>query len=331
MNEVRLLDTKMYANVNNYITAAVNSARNQAQTVSGLRRNAVDFGQIAKSEVAAKGLEKEAAIRAATNVGKAQINAKGRIDIAKSDVKTAEAKRRAKNQQVMTGKLAAAGSLLAQSFDEGPKQIAPKTYDWQKTIDRNEAKITEAQANLKKWTDKTTNPTSPASAAQPGALADTPGDQPNVQPPAQGEGWSRLSKLISKGEGTSGPDGYNTMFTGSKFSGFGAHPRQLNSGGGYKSDAAGKYQFLSSTWDGAKNALNLPDFSPASQEKAGRYLAQQRGVDPDAIYQTPEELLKAVDKLSPEWASLPTIKTGTSYYGQGGLTPQQIVDTYFGN
>ena len=59
------------------------------------------------------------------------------------------------------------------------------------------------------------------------------------------------------------------MFTHKRFDGFGDHPRQLQSGGGYTSDAAGAYQFLSTTWDGARNALGLQDFSPASQEVGG--------------------------------------------------------------
>ena len=152
-----------------------------------------------------------------------------------------------------------------------------------------------------------------------------------MQTPAQGKGWSLLSKVIRLGEGTLGEGSYNTMFTGTKFKGFGDHPRKINTSGNLSSDAAGGYQFLSTTWDRTAKTLNLPDFSPASQEKAARYLVRQRGVDPDAIYTTQEELDKAIDKLSPEWASLPTIKTGTSYYGQGGLTPQQVRDAYFGN
>jgi lambda family phage tail tape measure protein len=35
-----------------------------------------------------------------------------------------------------------------------------------------------------------------------------------------------------------------------------------------------------------------------------------------------------IDKLAPEWASLPTLKTGTSYYGQGGKSFSQLQDFY---
>ncbi len=43
------------------------------------------------------------------------------------------------------------------------------------------------------------------------------------------------------------------MFTGTKFTGFEDHPRKLNTSGALTSDAAGAYQFLSTTWDEAKS------------------------------------------------------------------------------
>lgn len=129
------------------------------------------------------------------------------------------------------------------------------------------------------------------------------------------EGWGRMSRVIRFAEGTATGRGYNTMFTGSQFSEFGWHPRQINTSGRYRSDAAGAYQFLSTTWDGAANALGLKDFSPESQEKAGRYLTQQRQVNPDQVYKTKEEFAQALAKLSPEWASLPN-QYGVSYHGQ---------------
>lgn len=56
--------------------------------------------------------------------------------------------------------------------------------------------------------------------------------------------------------------GYNTMFTGKQFTGFDRHPAQIQRSGGLASDAAGRYQFLSTTWNG----LKLPDFSPKNQD-----------------------------------------------------------------
>src|SRR4051812_12774190 len=69
---------------------------------------------------------------------------------------------------------------------------------------------------------------------------------------------------------------YNTLFGGGVFSG-NQHPNIAITANGYTSTAAGRYQFLSSTWAGVKNALGLPDFGPASQDIGAVYLIWQRG------------------------------------------------------
>ena len=149
------------------------------------------------------------------------------------------------------------------------------------------------------------------------------------------DGWTKLSKVLRTGEGTLGERGYTTQFTGTQFSDMSVHPRQIRSANGLSSDAAGAYQFLSTTWDEAKNALNLPDFSAASQEKAGRFLAERRGVNPDQVYTTKEEFKVAMDKLAPEWASMPYSGKGvngggygSSYYGQGGISLDEAWNIY---
>jgi muramidase (phage lysozyme) len=119
-----------------------------------------------------------------------------------------------------------------------------------------------------------------------------------------------LLDTIALAEGTSGAQGYNTMFTHRTFGDLSRHPRQINRSNGYASDAAGRYQFLSTTWDGVAKELGLKDFSPASQDLAALQLVRRRGVDPDKPL-TRETLAK----LAPEWASLPTLQ-GASYYGQ---------------
>ena len=113
------------------------------------------------------------------------------------------------------------------------------------------------------------------------------------------------------------------------------HPRQLRSSNGLSSDAAGAYQFLSTTWDEAKGALNLPDFSRESQEKAGRFLTERRGVNRDQVFKTKAEFKGAMDKLAPEWASMPYSGNGvngggngSSYYGQGGISLDEAWSLY---
>ncbi len=111
-------------------------------------------------------------------------------------------------------------------------------------------------------------------------------------------------------EGTSGSKGYQTMFTGKTFSDMSRHPRQIQRGGGYASDAAGAYQFLSTTWDGIGGGAMTPE----RQDRGAVALAQRRGVNVSTAAFTKEN----ADRLAPEWASFPTKATGTSYYGQGG-------------
>jgi lysozyme len=65
------------------------------------------------------------------------------------------------------------------------------------------------------------------------------------------------------------------MFTGKLFDGFERHPAQINCNASRTlcSDAAGRYQFLKETWNG----LNMPDFTPVSQDRAAIKLVKGRG------------------------------------------------------
>jgi len=119
--------------------------------------------------------------------------------------------------------------------------------------------------------------------------------------------------LVKWCEGTSGPDGYRTIVGGDLFADFTDHPRIVksgvfNNGKAWRSTAAGAYQFLEDTWDDCKEALNLPDFSPESQDQAAVFLIKRRG----ALHAVEEgNLDQAIHLCNKEWASLPG-----SPYGQ---------------
>jgi muramidase (phage lysozyme) len=113
--------------------------------------------------------------------------------------------------------------------------------------------------------------------------------------------------MIAVSEGTSGPDGYRTLFGGGLFDSYADHPRKYfsftNSKGQHlKTSAAGRYQFLISTWDDLARKLGLPDFSPESQDAAALELVRQRGAINDV---EAGRLSLAVNKCAPIWASLP--------------------------
>ena len=131
-----------------------------------------------------------------------------------------------------------------------------------------------------------------------------------------------LLKVIRYAEGTTGPKGYSTMFGGGQFDPSKGHPNQVVRSGGYASAAAGAYQFMPDTWKGVSGKLGLKDFSPASQDQGALQLIRQRGVNPDQPL-TPQIL----NKLAPEWASLPTSK-GTSYYGQPVKSVKELLNIY---
>ena len=108
--------------------------------------------------------------------------------------------------------------------------------------------------------------------------------------------------------GSCGQDGYNTGYAFHCFSSCARHPGIAWTAGGYTSTAAGRYQFLSRTW----NALGYSSFSPHNQDLGGAKLISKRGVTlPSTRALTATEFSNAMKKLSYEWASLPF-----SPYGQ---------------
>lgn len=118
----------------------------------------------------------------------------------------------------------------------------------------------------------------------------------------------------------SGPESagqYNVRFGGAHFGTYADHPRiheRIPSGpnAGNVSDAAGRYQFLSSTWDTEKAKLGLTDFSPASQDKAAWDLAQTdyeartgRNLLTDLKSRDPGTMSRVAGALRQTWTSLP--------------------------
>lgn len=112
---------------------------------------------------------------------------------------------------------------------------------------------------------------------------------------------------------------YNVMHGGKTFDNYADHPRQpqpIRSGpnAGNVSTAAGADQFLAGTWDEAKNALGLPDFSPESQDRAATWLAERdykkrtnRDLwkDIEEAQGDPQKLNMVGSVLSKTWTSLP--------------------------
>tara|TARA_B100000927_G_scaffold283643_1_gene271626 strand:+ start:223 stop:894 length:672 start_codon:yes stop_codon:yes gene_type:complete len=136
---------------------------------------------------------------------------------------------------------------------------------------------------------------------------------------ANTRGWQ---SAIGRAEHGGKDDQYNVMYGGGKFDTTKGHPDTVVSGGGGPSSAAaGKYQFMPSTWKGVTGNLKTP-MSPGNQDKAATKLLRGRGVNLDRPMNP-----YAVSRAGKEWASLPNL-SGKSHYGQP-VKPYSTVRNWF--
>lgn len=124
---------------------------------------------------------------------------------------------------------------------------------------------------------------------------------------AQNPNVRRFLDVISAAEGTD-INGYNTAFGGGRIDSLADHPRQLHSftqtdGTPNKTSAAGRYQFLGSTWDDVAGKLGLSDFGPQNQDVAAVELLRRNGALPALLA---GDFDTAVQKSGGTWASLPS-------------------------
>lgn len=109
------------------------------------------------------------------------------------------------------------------------------------------------------------------------------------------------------------------------FSPYTDHPRKtlnftLKSGKIIKSTAAGRYQLLERFYDYYKKALNLPDFSPDSQDKICLQLIRECQATDDI---TTGHADVALAKCASRWASFPG-----SGYGQHENDEMQLLNVF---
>lgn len=103
-------------------------------------------------------------------------------------------------------------------------------------------------------------------------------------------------------------DGYNVQVGSTPqrpilFDSYADHPRHLIVlKSGLKSTAAGRYQYLISTWDGLRDQLGLPDFSPESQDKGCIELLRECGALDKITAGLIPDAIRAASKI---WASFP--------------------------
>jgi muramidase (phage lysozyme) len=122
-----------------------------------------------------------------------------------------------------------------------------------------------------------------------------------------------LLDTVATTEGTRGhgEDGYNVTYAYHYFSSCQHHPDLDICAGGYCSTAAGRYQFLNTTWAG----LGYPTFHPDNQDRGAMKLVARRGASvPANRAMTATEFVNTMDRISYEWASLPPGRYGQPSY-----------------
>jgi len=111
---------------------------------------------------------------------------------------------------------------------------------------------------------------------------------------------------------------YNTLYGGGTFTIGGPHPNRAITAGRYTSTAAGRYQFLKSTWD----SLGLANMSETNQDIGALMLINRRGALDEILAGDFAGALRS-GALGREWASLPY-----SPYGQTNRTESQVLNYY---
>lgn len=113
---------------------------------------------------------------------------------------------------------------------------------------------------------------------------------------------------VSEGTAGKGDDGYNVMVGGGLFTSYAEHPTTKIWLPRYRfwSSAAGRYQFISATWESIKDRLGLPDFGPVSQDEACVQLLKDCGAYTRIVA---GDFDGAVHAAAATWASFP----GNSY------------------
>lgn len=113
--------------------------------------------------------------------------------------------------------------------------------------------------------------------------------------------------MLSAAEGTE-THGYATNFGGTALESLADHPRQRHgfretTGKRNVTTAAGRYQFLESTWDDVAKKLGLPDFGAQSQDIAAVELLRRAGALGPILE---GDFSTAVKRSGATWASLPS-------------------------
>ncbi|RRO01866.1 glycoside hydrolase family 104 protein [Pectobacterium aquaticum] len=118
-----------------------------------------------------------------------------------------------------------------------------------------------------------------------------------------------------------GLDGKQEIFTDYRDHPFASgRPAKVFNRRGEKSTASGRYQQLYLFWPHYQQRMNLPDFSPASQDKLAVQLINERRALADIEH---GDIERAISKCRNIWASLPG-----AGYGQREHSIDRLIQVY---
>jgi muramidase (phage lysozyme) len=123
--------------------------------------------------------------------------------------------------------------------------------------------------------------------------------------------------MIAYSEGTSGPFGYNMLYTKRRFKLFDFHPHKVVCSKGLCSSEAGRYQILWKT----DQTIPVDGFDPKAQDTEALALIERHGALGDVRL---GNVQGAILKCSGEWASFPT-----SPYHQHTNSMQRLVKYFY--
>ena len=301
--------------------------KNSDAAFDASRKSSFDFTKTSKAVINARSTERQAVMKRKGLKDTTQIKAdtlvQGTQIKVDSDKAVADAKRPAKRMAGVVAGLGtiATGYMLGQGNKEDAAEQAKRDTAFDERTKALRDLVNKPPAVYKSTpyvgpeapTFKTPGSTTPEPSTSDGSTS--------VPVSSGGTGWSPLSKTIQFSEGTYKKDGttnYNLGYGGNSFTDLSKHPDTVWHTDSGSSAAAGAYQFMPGTYSRASTALGLKDFSSTSQEKAGEWLAQQRGVDTNKLYKTRAGLKAAFHAMSPEWAGLPNNNNVSHYDGKNG-------------
>ncbi len=139
--------------------------------------------------------------------------------------------------------------------------------------------------------------------------------------------------LLDTIAGAEGAD-YNTLYGGKTFSDFSQHPGLLINAYGRKSTAAGRYQFVNSTYRELRKEKGLfSSFNEEEQDTAALYLIQKKGVTQELLEKSIEtgDFNQVWDRLASTWASFPTSRNPRGKHRQAKLSSHKLRHEYLLN